>query len=177
MDKDTAVAAIYTTHGRTELAMKALRRSGFCMEVLSVAGRPQSLDLRRVTPSALDVPIAKERKQVVYWGGLWGHFLDSAFFWFPDLGPVMVAGPVVPRIVEALDGAIERFGLSALATGFCSMGFSRSSILQYESALKADKFVVVAQGYPLIAARARELINGTQPEMLEVHTFGNRGGA
>jgi hypothetical protein len=43
-------------------------------------------------------------------------------------------------IAGALEGAVVLGGLSALGAGLCSIGIPKDSALQYEAALKADKF-------------------------------------
>jgi hypothetical protein len=46
----------------------------------------------------------------------------------------------------ALEGAVVVCGLSALGAAFYSIGIPQDSIMQYESALKSDKFIVLAHG-------------------------------
>jgi hypothetical protein len=60
-------------------------------------------------------------------------------------------------------------GLSALGAGLFSLGIPKDSIVQYETALKSGKFVVIAHGTAEEATRAREIINRTNPEALEEH--------
>jgi hypothetical protein len=60
-------------------------------------------------------------------------------------------------------------GLSAIGAGLYSLGFPKDSILQYEIALKTGKFVVIAHGNAEETARAREIINRTNPDELGEH--------
>jgi hypothetical protein len=48
-------------------------------------------------------------------------------------------------------------------------GIPKDSILRYETALKTDKFVVIAHGSSDETTHAREVLNGTNPESLEHH--------
>ena len=80
-----------------------------------------------------------------------------------------MAGPLVAWIVGALESAVVVGGLSALGAGLLSMGIPKDSILKYETALKTDKFVVIAHGTAEEASRAREIIAGTNPEGLDEH--------
>jgi hypothetical protein len=84
-------------------------------------------------------------KQGAFWGGLWG-MLFGAFFIIPGLGPILVAGPLVAWIVGALEGAVVVGGLSALGAGLYSIGIPKDSVVKYEAALKADKFLLLAHG-------------------------------
>src|ERR1019366_9456615 len=82
-------------------------------------------------------------KTGAFWGGLWGLLFGSAFFLIPGLGPIIAAGPVVTWIVAALESAVVVGGLSALGAGLFSLGIPKDSILQYEMAVKSDKFVLL----------------------------------
>src|SRR6202046_5640808 len=97
------------------------------------------------------------------WGGVWGLLFGAAFFVVPGIGPVLVAGPVAASIVAALEGAVVVGGLSAIGAGLYSIGIPRDSILRYETALKADKFLLIAHGTTEDVARAKETIERTSP--------------
>jgi hypothetical protein len=60
-------------------------------------------------------------------------------------------------------------GLSAIGAGLYSLGIPKDSILQYETALKSGKYVVIAHGSAEETTHAREIINRTKPETLEHH--------
>jgi len=104
-----------------------------------------------------------------FWGGLWGWLFGSAMFFIPGVGPMMLAGPLVGWLVGALEGAVVVGGTSAIGAALFSIGIPKDSILQYETALKTDKFVVIAHGSADDAAQAREILNRTLPESLEHH--------
>ena len=87
----------------------------------------------------------------------------------PGFGPLLVAGPLVAWIVGALEGAVVVGGLSAVGAGLYSLGIPKDSILRYERALKTDKFVLIAHGSLDEITRAKEILNGTNPETLEHH--------
>jgi hypothetical protein len=107
-------------------------------------------------------------KQGAFWGGLWG-MLFGALFVIPRLGPILVAGPLVAWIAGALEGAVVLGGLSALSAGLCSIGIPKDSALQYEAALKADKFLLLAYGATQEVARARNILQSTHPLQMETH--------
>jgi hypothetical protein len=49
------------------------------------------------------------------------------------------------------------------------MGIPKNSIVQYEGALKSDKYIVIAHGSASEVAHAREIISTTHPESIEDH--------
>jgi hypothetical protein len=80
-----------------------------------------------------------------------------------------MAGPVVGWLVGALEGAVVVGGLSALGAGLYGLGIPKDSVLQYETALKTDKFLLIAHGSADEINRAKEILNRTKPEALEHH--------
>jgi hypothetical protein len=105
-----------------------------------------------------------------FWGGLWGLLFGSAFFLIPGIGPVLVGGPLVASIVGALEGVTVVGGLSALGAGLVSLGIPNDSVVRYEAALKADKFLVIAHGTADDVAKARAILEAAGAVEAETHT-------
>jgi len=93
----------------------------------------------------------------------------SAFFAIPGIGPVLVAGPLVAWIVGALEGAVVVGGLSAIGAGLYSLGIPKDSVVQYETALKTDKYLLIVHGTAELVEKARIVIEKTQPIKVTVH--------
>ena len=164
-----AVLAVYKSHDEAEACVRDLQRSGFDMKKLSIVGRDYHTDEHVVGYYNTGDRVKYWGKQGAFWGGIWGWLAGSAFFLIPGVGPVVVAGPLVGWIVGALEGAVVGGGLSALGACLFSMGIPKDSIMQYETALKSGKFIVIAHGTAAEAAKAREIIHGTAAEQTELH--------
>ena len=82
---------------------------------------------------------------------------------------MLVAGPLVAWIIGALEGAVVVGGLSAVGAGLYSIGIPKDSVIKYESALKADKFIVLAHGTAAEVAKARDIMQTTHPAELALH--------
>ena len=67
------------------------------------------------------------------------------------------------------EGAVVVGGLSALGAGLFSIGIPKDSVIKYETALKADKFLLVAHGTADEVARAKDIIKTTGAEVSAVH--------
>ena len=93
----------------------------------------------------------------------------AAFFAIPGIGPVLVAGPLVAWIIGALEGAVVVGGLSALGAGLYSIGIPKDSVVKYESALKSDKFLLLAHGTTDKVAKAKNIMQTTHPMSVAVH--------
>jgi len=169
MSKNNSVVAIYPSHTAAEAAIKELQKSGFDLKKLSIVGRDYHTDEHVVGYYNVGDRMKVWGKTGAFWGGVWGLFFGSAFFWVPGLGPLLVAGPLVSWIVGALEGAVVVGGLSAIGASLYSLGIPKDSILQYETALKAGKFVLLAHGSVDDAARAKDILTLTEPANLEHH--------
>jgi hypothetical protein len=77
----------------------------------------------------------------------------------------------VAWIVGALEGAVVVGGASAIGAALFSIGLPKDSNLKYDLALKVDKFLVLANGTAEEAAKARDIIKGTRPAELDMHSL------
>jgi uncharacterized membrane protein len=165
------VVAVYDTHTEAEQTVKELQKSGFDMKKLSIVAKNPHAEEHVVGFYNAGDRIKHWGKAGAFWGGIWGLLFGSAFFAIPGIGAVLVAGPLVAWIVGALEGAVVVGGLSAIGAGLFSIGLPKDSILNYELALKTDKFLVLAHGTAEEAAIARDIIKGTKPAELHVHSL------
>ena len=169
MNKNNSIVAVYPAHPAAEAAVKELQKSGYDMKKLSIVGRDYHTDEHVIGYYNAGDRMKYWGKMGAFWGGLWGMLFGSAFFLIPGIGPLIVAGPLVAWIVGALEGAVVVGGLSAVGAGLYSLGIPKDSILRYERALKTDKFVLIAHGAVDEITRAKDILNGTNPETLEHH--------
>ncbi len=169
MSDTKSVVAIYDTHSQAEEAVKNLQKSGFDMKNLSIVGKDYHSEEHVTGYYNIGDRMKYWGKLGALWGGFWGLLFGAAFFAIPGIGPVLVAGPLVAWIVGALEGAVVVGGLTAVGAGLYSIGIPKDSVLKYESALKADKFIVVAHGTSAEVAKARDIMQTTQPTELAMH--------
>ena len=164
-----AVVAIFKSHIEAEAAVRELQQAGFDMRKLSIVGRDYHTDEHVVGYYNAGDRMKYWGQLGAFWGGFWGLLFGSAFFLIPGVGPLLMAGPIVGWIVGALEGAVVVGGLSALGAGLYSLGIPKDSILQYETAVKSGKYVVIAHGTSEEAAQAHAIIARTKPEALVAH--------
>ena len=169
MNENNSIVTVYPSHGAAEAAVKELQLAGFDMKQLSIVGRDYHTDEQVVGYYNAGDRMKAWGRTGAFWGGIWGLLFGSAFFFIPGVGPLFMAGPLVGWILGGLEGAVVVGGLSALGAGLFSMGIPRDSVLQYETAIKTGKFVLIAHGTQEETTRAREIINRTSPEALEEH--------
>lgn len=169
MTQNNIAVAIYTTHPEAEAAIKELQQSGFDMKKLSIVGRNYHTDEHVVGYYNAGDHMKSWGTTGAFWGGIWGWLFGSAFFFIPGIGPLVFAGPIVGWLIGALEGAVIVGGVSALGAGLASMGIPENSILKYETALKTDKYVVIAHGTATEVEQARDIISRTSPESAVDH--------
>jgi hypothetical protein len=163
------MVAVYNTHIEAEDGIKELQKAGFAMKKLSIVGKDYHSDESVVGYYNTGDRMMYWGKLGAFWGGIWGLLFGSAFFMIPGFGPILVAGPLVAWLVGALEGAVVVGGLSAIGAGLYSIGIPKDSVVRYETAIKAGKYVIVAHGTADEAANAKKIIE--DPEAIESDVY------
>lgn len=159
MAENNAVVRVYDPHTEAKLTIKQLQRSGFDMSKLSIVGKDYHTEERAIGSYNAGDRLKVWGELASFWGGLSGLLFGSGFFFIPAIGPVIVFGPLVSWIIRALESAATVGELSALGAGLRSIGIPKASITQYETALKSDKFLVIAHGTPDEIVKAMSILD------------------
>ena len=170
MSETNAVVAVYGTHEGAEQGVKELQRAGVDMHTLSIIGKDTHTDEHVVGYYNTGDRMKYWGKAGAFWGGFWGLLFGSAFFAIPGIGPVLVAGPVIAWIVGALEGAAVVGGMSAIGAGLVGMGIPKNSVIEYELALKTDKYLLMVNGTSAEVDKARGILESTRPVNTAVHS-------
>jgi hypothetical protein len=166
-----AVVAVYNTHSEAEAGVKELQKGGFDTKKLSIIGKDYHTEEHVVGYYNSGDRMKYWGKMGALWGGLWGLLFGAAFFWVPGVGPLLVAGPVSAAIVAALESAVVVGGVSVLGAALYSMGIPKDSVLSYETAIKVNKYLLVAHGTAVEVARAKDILKTTRPAALDEHVL------
>ena len=168
---EKAVIAIYNTHPEAEAAVNELQRASFDVKKLSVVGKGYHTDEQVVGYYNAGDRMRHWGKLGALWGGLWGLLFGAAFFWVPGIGPLLVAGPLTASIVAALESAVVVGGLSVLGAALYGSGIPKDSVVRYETAIRADKYLLVGHGTDAEIAKAKEILRPTNPVELNDHVL------
>ena len=160
-----AIVAVFETHKDAELAIKELDRLGFNMKNLSIVGQGYQTEEK-----VLGYVKTKDRliiwgKRGAFWGMLTGLLAGSALLFIPGLGHIVVLGPIVNWLTG---GALLGGSLSVIGGALRSIGIPKDSVLKYERAIKAEKYVLVAYEEIDIIEEAKGLLE-TRAELAEIH--------
>jgi uncharacterized membrane protein len=157
---DIAVA-LYDQHSQAESAVKTLQRAGFDMNKISIVGKDYETE-----EHVMGFLNAGDRARIfgkygAFWGGLIGMLFGSALLFVPVVGHIVILGPLAAMLFSGVQGAVVVGGVSALAGALMAIGIPRDSVLRYETALKANKFVLMVHGDSQDIARARDVLKSS----------------
>lgn len=164
-----SVVAICQSRERAETVAEELRRSGFDMKQFSMVGRGYHANDQVIGYYNAGGRLKYRGGTGVVWGGVWGLMFGSEFLLIPEVGLLIVAGPLIVAILGALDGSTVPGGLGAIGAALHRVGIPKDSIPPCETALKNGNFLVIAHGSPQETAAAGEIIRRTNPEEARHH--------
>ncbi len=169
MENPTSVVAVFDDHLAAESAVKKLSAAGFDIKNLSVVGKGYHTEEKVVGFYNTGDRIKFWGTRGAFWGGLWGLFVGGLFVTVPVVGQVVVLGYLATMAIGVLETAAVVGGLSALSAALYGMGIPKDSVIKYETALKADGFMVVAHGTAVEMARAKAVLGTMSAASLDVH--------
>ncbi|MDQ6629039.1 MAG: general stress protein [Pseudomonadota bacterium] len=158
--------AIYDTHTRAEEAVKALQHAGFDMKTISIVGKDYHSEEHVLGYFNTGDRMKFFGKLGAFWGGLAGIFFGSAMMFIPVVGHVIILGPLAATLFGGLEGAVLGGGAAALVGALTAIGVPEDSVLRYETALKADKFLLVLNADAVQVKLARAVLGS------ELESFG-----
>lgn len=151
-------AHIFKTREAAEIAVRNLGQAGIDLKTLSLIGKGYHSEEHPVGFYTMGDRIKSWGGTGAFWGALFGLLAAPAMILFPGVGVVAVAGPVVSSVIAALEGAVAVGGLSALGAALVQLGVRNDEVVRYETAIKADEFVLLVHGDATAQARANEVL-------------------
>jgi len=165
MTQENSSVYVFNTHVEAEEAIRSLGKAGLDIKKLSLVGKGYHSEEHPVGFYTAGDRIKTWGGMGAFWGGIWGLLFAPAMFFLPGIGLVALAGPFVATLVSALEGAAVVGGVSALGAALTQIGVPKDQAIKYETALKADKFVLVVHGNAEDAAKARSVLAGAKTEL------------
>ncbi|MDX5997831.1 DUF1269 domain-containing protein [Shewanella oneidensis] len=153
------VAALFSSHDQAESGIRALQKGGFDMQELSIVGRDYHTEEQPLAYFNTGERIKFFGKVGATWGALVGMLLGSALIFIPVFGHIVVLGPLVTTLAAGIQGAVVGGGVSALFGALTAIGIPKDSIIRYETAIKADKFLVIVHSSIGEQSYARDLLS------------------
>jgi len=167
------VIATFDDHLKADAAVRKLIDGGFDMKNFSVVGKGYHSEEKIIGFYNMGDRMKLWGKYGALWGGLWGLLFGGVFLALPVIGPVVVLGHLAVVVVSLVEGVVEGAvvvgGLSALGAALFNYGVPKDSVIRYEAAVKADGFIVVAHGPADEMARAKAVLQSSDPARLDLH--------
>lgn len=152
---------VFNNHADAEAAVQSLGHADFDLKKLSLVGKGYHSEEHPVGFYTVGDRMKTWGGIGAFWGGIWGLLLAPAVFFLPGIGLVAMAGPVVAVLVGALEGAVVVGGLSALGAALIQLGIPQDDVVKYETALKADKYLLVVHGTAEDVEKVRSVLTPT----------------
>jgi len=169
MQASDSVIAVFADHGPAEAAVQRLANAGLPAESLSVVGKAYDRGDRAVGLFDTGGQVRFWGERGAFWGRLWSQFSGGLFVTVPVVGPVIVLGALAPKAMSAVDDANRAGGSNAIGSALSGIGIPGNSVVQYEFAVKADGFIVMAHDIGTDFERARDVLRETDPAHIETH--------
>lgn len=165
----TAAVATFGDHAAAEAAIRELGLAGFDISHLSVVGKGYHVDEHVTGFYNQGDRIRFWGTRGAFWGGLWSLFFGGLFLAVPVVGPVVMLGYLGSMAVGVLEGAALVGGVSAISAALYGLGIPKDSVLQYETAIATDSFLVMAHDTPERIAVARSILEAAGASHVEIH--------
>ena len=171
---NTHCVAVFDRHEDAEKAIRELQRGGFDMKKLSIVGRDYHTEEHAVGFYNAGDRVKYWGKHGAFWGSVFGILFAPAFFWIPGIGPILTGGIISSILMGTVEGAAVGAaiggGSGVLAAALSSLGVPKDTVIRYEAALKANKFLLIASGTAADVERARASLAGVGGRQVQVHT-------
>ncbi len=164
---ETAIG-VFPDHHSAETAVKSLADAGFQMKDLSLVGKGYHSDEKVVGFYNSGDRVKFWGSRGAFWGGFWGLFFGGMFLTIPVVGHVIVLGYLAVAAVSAVEGAVVVGGLGALGAALYGIGIPKDSVIQYETDMAADRFLVMAHGTDEEVQRAKKILDAVNPTRVDV---------
>jgi hypothetical protein len=166
---NSVAVATYKDHTLAEDAVKRLTSAGFDIKSLSLVGKGYHTDEKAVGFYNTGDRVKFWGSRGAFWGGFWGLFFGGMFMLVPVVGHVLVLGYLAATAVSVVEGAVVVGGLSALGAALYSIGVPKDSVVEYETALSADAFLVMVHGDDAEIERAKTILGTGSETDLKVY--------
>jgi hypothetical protein len=118
----------------------------------------------------------------------------TSFFLIPGIGPLLAAGPIVSELGgtvvaqvagkslshsskwRGLEGTVVVGGWSAFGVGLCNLGIPKDSIIEYETQIKAGRFILIFHGSLEEVSKIQDAIAVTRHRGLKEYADGGGAG-
>ncbi len=162
------LVAVYQKHSEAEAGLLELQRGAFDLKKVSILAREHETGQHVIGYYCTAGRLRYSGARGGFWNGSWRLLSAAGCFVVPNVGLVLVAGPLTVWMVSALNNPPEN-GLSAVGAGLRDISIPMASLFRYEAAIKMHKILLVAHGTPKDLLKARDELHESHPEEMSIH--------
>jgi len=163
-----SLVAIYDKQTEAEAGLRDLQQHGFDLKKLSILGREHATGEHVIGYYCSGVHMKYWGARGAFWNHSWKLLSAAGYFVLPDIGPVLVAGPLTTWIVTALKEPLAN-PVSAPGAALYDISIPMASVLRYEVAVKMHKILFIAHGTARELLQAKDKLHGSRPEEVSIH--------
>jgi hypothetical protein len=138
--------AVFPDHRAAESTVKEVIAANFEKKNPSVVGNRYRADEKVARFYNTGDRVKFWGARGAFWGGLCCAFLGGLFITIPVVGHAIVLGYLGGVAIVAVKSAVVVGGLSALGAALYGIRIPKDSVVQYETTVKVDSFLVMAHG-------------------------------
>jgi hypothetical protein len=146
MYEQSSAADFFDSHVQAGGAIHALQEEHFDLRKLSILGKDFQTEERPLGPCNGTGAMTFSGKSAVLWRELWGRLSGAGVFLVPDVGEVLVLGPLAASLADACERPPPGAGVGVVGAALVATGLSRRSAAVIEDAVRAGKFAIAVQG-------------------------------
>ena len=153
-----ATVAVFNSHRQVEDSVRRLCESGFDMSKLSVVATDRRTEETVVAHYGAAGQAMCCGEFGPFWTGMWRSLSGWGYLAIPNVGRVLVAGPLGGWIVAALENQEVFGGRSGLGAALYGLGIPKDEAVRCEAAVRMGKLLLIAHGAVSEVGKAREIM-------------------
>ncbi|VAW97739.1 hypothetical protein MNBD_GAMMA21-2946 [hydrothermal vent metagenome] len=159
---------VYSETDVVEQAIDELQVTGYNFRQLSVMGGGH--DMKTCLPGLYRTEgnVCLLGPQADFWNTLCDHFNGIAYYWDHDFGSLMLAGQMIDLLTHEMPNVDIVDGFSLFGSTLFMLGVPRDSIKEYESAIKAEKTLLLFHGDSKDVEHICDVLHG-ETQQVTVH--------
>jgi len=162
-----SIIAVYDKQADAEAGVLDLQRAGFDLKRVSILGKEDAGE-QVIGHYSTGGRMKYLGARGAFWNDLWKMLPGAACFNIPEVGHILMAGPMTVWAVSAMqESDVEE--PSAVGAGLFSLTIPKASVRRYESAIKAHKLLLIAHGSPQELLSSREVLRTSHPDEMDLH--------
>lgn len=169
MSHSATLSAFVDGHIDVSNALRELQLAGIDLNIISVVGKDAHTDGHSIGVYQTGNGPHYKGAMGAFWTGLWSLMPGSAFFVIPGVGQVLMAGPIVGYLVNGHGQVDGEQVPNVLCTALLQNNVQSAHIAQYETAVRAGRYIMLVHGTADEVSIARFIFERRKHDIQSAH--------